>query len=472
MKSGWILLLLFLAVLWAWSGPVWERQPDTVFLDELAWIQQARTEGESLPPRLSLMAALGGESWTQAWRVSQWWPVLENALLLSAVFLGTLVLAWWLRRKGKPAVARWLPLLVGGVFVVLTIFFYATGAIGRRVPPLSPELSVIAWLPRAEATAQSTAENNGRERIWRSPAAVRWLNALAPSAAPRQPDAGAGDPSTWRALDREDPFGAVLLAGPLAEYRPLLDHLVISPDWELREVTPWTMVWSRRPADAGSSTTAWPRPNATDLLPLFPHPEDRAYYWARMGEQMAALQDFGAARRFFREALALEPTRPDARTMAASFLASRGQWPEAVAEAEAVLELHPRYAPAYQVLVQAELGALRPARAWEAARRLRDLQPEDPFSLFLHARAANTVGAFWDEADSLRRLIRISQRLGLPTAHYQIYLGQALARQGLVDHAAEAWKLALSAGELNAEQQAQVREFLGLEDPPETTTPP
>jgi hypothetical protein len=41
-----------------------------------------------------------------------------------------------------------------------------------------------------------------------------------------------------------------------------------------------------------------------------------------------------------------------------------------------------------------------------------------------------------------------------------------------VDHAAEAWKLALSAGELNAEQQAQVREFLGLEDPPETTTPP
>jgi hypothetical protein len=464
MKSGWILLLLVVAVLWAWHGLVWQSQPDTLFLDEMAWIRQAEEAGEPLPLRLRVMARVASDSWEPAWMVSQWWPVLTNALFVGAVLAFASVLAWWLRRRGERSFSRWLPLGVAVAFVLLTIFLFASNRIGSRGPTLTAELSLIPWLLQAENTAQSLAAEAGQPAIWRSPAAVRWLGVLengetTPVALP-----GAGNPSAWRRLDRESPFGAVLMAGSLAEYRPLLDHLLESPDWQLRDVTPWTMVWGRVGLDGSPLERNWTRPDAAELLRLFPHPEDRAYYLARMGEQMAALQDFGTARRFFRESLALEPRRPDARTMSASFLASRGQWPEAVAEAEAVLQEHPGYAPAYQVLVQAELGAQRPSRAWDAARRLRALQPQDPYSLFLHARAANAVGAAWDEADSLQRLIRISRRLGLPTAPYQLYLGQALSRQGLLEQAAAAWQAALGSGELTTEQEAQVREFLQLEE--------
>ncbi len=45
------------------------------------------------------------------------------------------------------------------------------------------------------------------------------------------------NPPAWREALRKSPWKAVVLSGPVEEYRRLLEHLVTSPDWHLEAVT-------------------------------------------------------------------------------------------------------------------------------------------------------------------------------------------------------------------------------------------
>ncbi|HEY5812946.1 MAG TPA: hypothetical protein VIT23_09875, partial [Terrimicrobiaceae bacterium] len=78
-------------------------------------------------------------------------------------------------------------------------------------------------------------------KVFANPAALGHLLLLAPDLA-----GGISIPesvrlsrnsSQWREGFRRAKWNVVLLSGPIGEYRPLLDHLLASPDWHLASVT-------------------------------------------------------------------------------------------------------------------------------------------------------------------------------------------------------------------------------------------
>jgi tetratricopeptide (TPR) repeat protein len=318
-------------------------------------------------------------------------------------------------------------------------------------------------LPRQFIAAHSLAlESAGDAPVWMSPAALRWLPQVGIPTADLDRKTivqEAGNAILWRAGAAENNSGAALLLGSVSEYRPLLEYLLEVPGWKLVSIEPASLVFVRQENAAGKSPQT-PQADTADIEERFPDASARASYLAHLATMFTEIGRNGEARRMFRRALDLEGSRPDVRSLHASFLARRGQWEEAVFEAREVVKENPRFVPAWQVLVQAELAAERPEAAWLAAKALLQLQPGDPYALFLHARAANAAGASFAETDSLRKLIRLTAQTGLSTTTYQVFLGKALAKQGLIDQSRREFQAALAAGDLTTDEEEQVNEFL------------
>lgn len=394
--------------------------------------------------------------------------------------------------SGSPeTAARLLPWLLGA----RDFFFLAAGLgllawVGRRFPDFSRWSVLLAgaglvayggwrgfhqlhwWDPAASGIPDAggslmdayaeARQLAGEAPVWVNLSAARWLPLFAGPwkeewTAPGPEEAEllsrqAGNPRTWRLADRQAGYGAILLAGPPAEFRPLLDHLLGSPDWHLHSLYPYAMVFRR--GTTPENHALWPQPE--DLWQRYPREGARASYLARLAHQAAAINQPGEARRLFQQALELDSERAEVQALHASFLATRGQWEAASQAARTLLDRHPRYVPGWQVLVQAELAGGRPGSAWEASQTLLRLQPRDPYSLFLAARAAHEAGASYAEVEALERLIRVSRRRGLPLGRYYVYLGQAQARQGLADHARRSFETALASEELDPEATASV----------------
>lgn len=383
--------------------------------------------------------------------VRNFFPVPFTWLVLGVIWLSAIFLSFWRpswRRRLQKSLAVFLGLLC--LWGIWTVF--------RPLPPgpLAAELRLPAVLLELVSAAKDIA--GAESTVWASPSALRHLSVLDTGLPVDRSESAlqaAVQPSLWREMDREKRYGAVLFYGPAAEYQPLLLHLLESPDWQLESVLGYGVVFSR-----GASDLASPLPVVRDSGRQFGHPRDRAVYLARMASQLSMLEQYGAARRFFRRALEVAPERPDIRALHANFLALRQQWGEAAAEARQILQDFPSYIPALQVLIQAEIALGETENAWREAQRLRRLQPDDVFSVFLFAKAANSAGVVWAEAEALEKLILLAGRQGLPTAPYRIFLGQAFARQGYGKMALEQFEMALASGLLPPGQVAQVEELI------------
>lgn len=408
--------------------------------------------------------------WTalQAWLA--WTGFQAGDLRLAGIFrelpglviaAGSLLLLWFLNRLCLrfDSSLRNVAAIVS-ICLVAGLFFLQTARVVRWIssPKVHEQVRMSANLRYLAELAAASAEREGGS-VWMNPDAARYLGFLAPGLATEPLEVlqkTAIDPVVWRFAERAANYRTVLLTSPHSVHRALLDHLVASGDWAPTAIEPFGLLFEKKPANQADLSLQRDPETAAQKLE---DPEAKGVYLARVAGQWDALGEPAIARRFYRSALASAPDRLDVLALYASFLASREQWSDARKVAEEILEKAPDYPPALQVLIQSELAADRPAIAWRYARNLADLEPNDPFSLFLAAKAANAAGAFWAEQELLEELVRVSSRRGHPVANYRIYLGQALARQGFAVQAESEWKLAENSGELSDSQLAMLREL-------------
>ena len=107
------------------------------------------------------------------------------------------------------------------------------------------------------------------------------------------------NPVRWREGFRRAKWNAVLLSGTLGEYRPLLDHLMGSPDWHLASVTNYGFLFlygSGLPARSLDGTFRC----ATDL--------ETAVYLAQISTYYDAIRRSSDARACIERALKLAPS--------------------------------------------------------------------------------------------------------------------------------------------------------------------
>jgi tetratricopeptide (TPR) repeat protein len=411
-----------------WTLPRFLMRADEASIVALAGEKLSGVEEPVLIP-------FGVEEWDGEIRSLAWdalfgvWLLVFMALAL--IFVGAALFA----PEDVRTVAPWA--LACGVVAIGLI--KASFALWRWEKPLLPDDQRLPI-----ASLQRVLDSADGDPVFANARAGLIARALTDPEFPLLDDGGAasGNPGAWRELDRKHRFGAVYFLGRPQEFRPLLDHLLNSPDWRLGWVDQHGLCFLR---GAGTPWSPGEPPESESTV--------EAEKMARTALNLSAAGRNGDARRWFTAALELAPRSVPVAAMHASFLAQRGQWNEALSEAERALVFRSGYMPALQIKVQTLLELRRPAEAWRTAEELLKVSPRDLFSLFLHARAANAVGAFYSEQNSLERLIAISARSGLPVENYRIYLGQCFARQGFGQQALDQFDLVLSSPGLGEEQR-------------------
>lgn len=425
-------------------------EPDSSFLNFLSAVKQSNgaslvfeKAGDSLLAWLVLKSEIIGGLSTSVFVYSAW-PMFY-LWFWTGVTLGVLFLiAWW-----KPFLQIWLQ---GGI----ALFFLVQIGLGAmaffRLPANEPLCSSLTLKGSFEEIVPLIGENTA----WASPSAFRWMGILFPQTRLETSAKEAGcSPSIWRESERKQRYEIAIFSGAAQECRPLIEHLLESSDWQLRLVTPYATVFVRRGA---TNPPIWLSEKKAEERYL--SSKDLAFYFSRVGTRLADLHQYGEARRFFLRAIDLRPESADIQSLYASFLAGRSQWAEAVEHAEIALKKNPEYVPALQVLVQAELAVLGKERGWGYAKRLRAVCGEDPFSVYLYARAANVVGAFGEEERALNELVELAEKHSQPTGAYRLLLGQAYAKQGFAEPALRSIQKALESQELTVEQTLSARNLL------------
>lgn len=259
-------------------------------------------------------------------------------------------------------------------------------------------------------------------------------------------------PSEWRAEQRSRQWDTVVLSGPLTEYRPLLNHLLISPDWRLTGLTNQGWVFKR----GEGVPLVLP---AVDSIE-FGNTTETALYLAQLSAKFEAMGNPVLARASIERALDLAPREAEVRLHAANFAAARKRWQDVASHAKAALKASPRSATAYSLLALAMLESGDPSAARNSAQAALRVAPEDPGTLFLLARAQRNEKDYRSEAETLETLVATCRERGLPSAGYQAYLAQSYAQAGNAEGAAKNYREALASGQLDEVQNAAVREAL------------
>jgi len=263
----------------------------------------------------------------------------------------------------------------------------------------------------------------------------------------------ANDPRAWREQLRKSDWQTVILTGPNIEFRPLLNHLLDSPDWHLAAVTNQGYVFIR---GAG----AIPHEFDPEKFQLGSDRET-AVYLAALADRYEALRDTRAARDSITRALKLAGNDATVLSYAAAIEAGHKRWADSLGYADRALSADPRssYAMLLKTLALLETG--RPDKAEPLARQLMERAPNDTYTLFLYARVCRELHDSRTEAETLQKLIAVSQRQGLPVPpNYYVFLGQAYVLIGDAPQAAAAYRKALEIPGLGPELAESVRDAL------------
>jgi tetratricopeptide (TPR) repeat protein len=333
-------------------------------------------------------------------------------------------------------------------------------ALATCVPPVW-----MSWRNRREMVSDSRlllpseladeVRPMGRENVFANPTALRHLLLLLPSGGGGVPleDAArlALNPSQWREAFRRQRWPAVVLSGPIAEYRPLLDHLLVSPDWHLASVTNQGLLFRHGPGLP---------PHPLEESFQFGSDDETALYLAQIAGYYEAIRRTGEARACLERALNLAPENTTVLSHAANFAVAQRRWQDAIAHSRKNLERNPnlRHAKLVQALALFETGEA------EQADKLVDEvlleSPNDSYTLFLSARIRKTLNDYRGEAASLERLVANAKNAGISPVDYQIYLAQAYAKQGLAEPALRSYHAALESNQLGARERDEIREAI------------
>lgn len=262
----------------------------------------------------------------------------------------------------------------------------------------------------------------------------------------------AADPSRWRARHRSTPFSAVLLTGNLSDAKPLLRHLLESPDWQLARLDNQGMVFLR-----GTKT------DATILaIPALASETDRAIFLAQYALVLESANLQTQATKRMEEAMSLNDRSYDVLFRAASLAASQKRWEKCRALAEAASAARPGGYEADSLRALATLESGANDSAFEVTSRLVRSHPNDPATLLLHARTSRAAKQFQAETDTLERLLDLAQNDPAQAARIHIYLAQSWAQRGFSAQATDHYQAALQTGKLSAPEQHEVTEALDV----------
>jgi tetratricopeptide (TPR) repeat protein len=337
------------------------------------------------------------------------------------------------------------------------------------VPPLwetiskrDQRISDLRLLMPLELVNRARAQEAAK--VFANRSALTHLLLLAPNLARNVSPADSLSLSTnaaqWREGLRRAKWNTVVLAGPLPEYRPLLDHLIGSPDWHLATITNQGFLFLQ-----GSGFPIRPL-DATFRLDTA---QDTAVYLAQISACYDALRRTADARTSLERALELAPDSITVLSHGATFAAAHKRWQDAIDYSERALAedrrlVHPKL---IQALAFLETGEA--IKAQEVVDQALLQAPNDPYTLFLSARIRRSLKDYVKEAESLEKVVAITQNAGIPTANYRIYLGQAYARQSLAGPALQNYRAALNSGQLDSKQVEEVED--AIKSIESTTTP-
>ncbi|MEO8205652.1 MAG: hypothetical protein ABI615_05685 [Chthoniobacterales bacterium] len=264
----------------------------------------------------------------------------------------------------------------------------------------------------------------------------------------------AENPSVWRKLDRIHRFNLVLLSGPTAEFKPLLDHLLTSPDWQLIYFDNGGFAFARQTQKKEL------RPVSKDISDKFEGAGNKAVALAQTAMQCAVMQDYETATTLLRDAEKIDKNCPDVFATQSLINLERKNWSAAIHHADEALALNPTLLSALQIKAQALLKNKDIEQAYLTSLEIRDLYPDDFYSLLLHAQIANTAHAYQDETRTLGQILKIAEKNRFPTGVYRVFLGQSYARQGLGKEAIDQFQAALNDPAFSSEQKTQINESL------------
>lgn len=239
-------------------------------------------------------------------------------------------------------------------------------------------------------------------------------------------DASTRNPQEWRVLDRKWRFGAVLLTGDPANFRPLLEHLRSSSDWKLTQIDPTSFLFQRAPA------RAWTNAGIAPLLEAFAqHPvKEQQVARVQVAHRLLFIGEIPAAQALLDEVLKADPDSIEAWTEMASAYGVSGKWKESMDATDHALSLDAHYRPARVAQANAFYAMGRFDKALCVTRVLYEEVPGDGQILLLHAKVAHAAHAYQEEIVVLQSMITAAQGASQPVGLLQIYLGQAYAAIG------------------------------------------
>ena len=264
------------------------------------------------------------------------------------------------------------------------------------------------------------------------------------------------EPRLWRAQDRRARYRAVWLLGDKADYAPLARHLGESPDWRLAAVDATGLLFVREPGGREFATEP-----AQDLARGLVGAANKSQFLLGAALSCLAAQAFPEAGELSRTAVRKSDDSSASAAARALVLVSLGQVTQALEQSLRAVQLAPESAAAWMTRTEALLHAGRTDDAYAAGQRAAELAPGDAGALWLAARSANAARAFQSEAEILEQLIALTRGRGGDDSFYQLYLGQAYAKQGLTRPALRALETTAAAPGLSDEQRRELQEEIG-----------
>jgi tetratricopeptide (TPR) repeat protein len=259
-------------------------------------------------------------------------------------------------------------------------------------------------------------------------------------------------PNLFRQLDRQNRFDTLFLVGDPSTYRPLLDHLLDTPDWTLTYLDHTSLIFHR----AGNDP--WTEAKLQALRGKFAEASarDRAAVLAGTAVKLIAVRKRELGKKLADEAVELDSGLPDGWSARARYHLERGEWNPAIADADRALEIDGDYMHALASKAQALYATKHFTDAYRVSKKLIEKMPDDPGVLFYYAKICHEAHAFEEEIKALQKLISLAELCERPTSEYRIYLGQAFARTGKGPEALEQYGKALADPDLPRDQQAEV----------------
>jgi tetratricopeptide (TPR) repeat protein len=366
-----------------------------------------------------------------AWELGGW--MVADLARAAAVFLAgalplLLLLAIFRRSRGG------LRFAAGALLVPGACALFAWGA-WQSIPALTHRVEATRLLLPVDLF-EAAGRTSGRILV--NPSAYPSALLCLGEAADRLPPPGdlaelCASPVQWRAGDRNDPFGAVVLVGNPVGAESLLEMLSSLGGWRLARIDNHGVLYVK-----GSG------PPARAAMPEgIDHPRDRSIWLA----QAAIIHDFaerpGEAAGLMDEALESAPREPEVLTRAAMLAASQKRWGEARGFARRSLDARSDSLQARYLLALSLLESGAASSAATESRVLFNKAPSNPKVLQLHARISREVNDPSSEIEALDRLLDMEQAAGRPAGLLHILLGQAWARRGFAARSIEHYEAAL-----------------------------